>query len=144
MIVAFVLAIISASEFFFLDLGTIDWEEQLEDEDEIEDDIDEDFIETVVNVCGAIILISGLFLLIGGIFAIKRIHWGVALLGAILGVFTIGPWFLGTVLSLVALVLIFLSKEEFKGKGEEKGENEQYISPTSSEKQTSEPSAEQK
>ncbi len=137
MIIAFILAILAASEVLFLDIGTVNLDEQAGGE--IEEDIDQDYIQSILNVCGVLILVFGVFLLIGGIFAIKRIHWGIALLGAILGLFSIGPWFLGTILSLAALVLIFLSRDEFKEEGEDKGD----IEPNSLKKQPSERLVEQ-
>ncbi len=40
-------------------------------------------------------------------------------MGAGLGIFSIsGPWMLSSLLSISALVLIFLSKDDFKGEGE--------------------------
>ncbi len=113
MIIVFILAVVAAGQIFFLDMDAVNLEE-LEGREEFSVEL----VETIMNVCGAIILILGVFLLIGGFLAIKRIHWGVALAASIAGVFTIGPLFIGSVLSLVALVLIFMSKDEFNGKGE--------------------------
>ncbi len=113
MIIAFILAVVAAGQIFFLDMDALNLEE-LEEQEEF----GVEFVETIMNVCGAIFLILGIFLLIGGILAIKRIHWGIALAASIAGIFSMGPFFIGSVLSLVALVLIFMSKDEFNGKGE--------------------------
>jgi len=112
MIIAFLIAILTASGVFFLDLDTMDFE------DEIGEELDPDLFDTVLNVCGVLILIFGIFLMIGGIFAIKRVHWSISMLGAILGLFSLGPWFFGSILSFIALILLFLSKDEFKREGE--------------------------
>ena len=56
-----------------------------------------------------LMLISSILALIGGIFAIKRKHWTVSLLGAIASV--IG--FTG-LLGIVATILIAMSKKEFR------------------------------
>lgn len=114
MIIAFILTILTASSFFFLDTSTIDIEEQ-----QIGEEIDQGLIQGVTTACGVLILVFGLFLLIGGIFAIKRIHWGISLIGAILGIFSVGPWFLGSLLSIIALILLVISRDEFKSQGEE-------------------------
>jgi hypothetical protein len=53
--------------------------------------------------------ILSLFSLVGGILSIKRKFWGIALFGAILGLFTIS----GTLFSVISLILLFVSKKEF-------------------------------
>ncbi len=120
MIIAFLLAVFNAASFLFLDVnvGNV--------EDQVGEQISSDLVNTVLNVCGAITLIFGLFLLVGGIFAIKRVHWMIAVIGSILGIFSIGPMFAGSILSLVALILLFLAKDEFKGKGNKLQKDEQF------------------
>ncbi|MGM0405648.1 MAG: hypothetical protein ACQEQM_05855 [Thermoplasmatota archaeon] len=113
MIIAFILAVVAAGQIFFLDIDALNLEE-LEGQEEL----GVDFVKTIMNVCGAIFLIVGIFLLVGGILAIKRIYWGISLAASIAGIFSMGPFFLGSILSLIALVLIFMSKNEFNGKGE--------------------------
>ncbi|MEF8832487.1 MAG: hypothetical protein V5A66_03090 [Candidatus Thermoplasmatota archaeon] len=116
MIIAFILTIFQASGFFLLDSGSIDIEEELENENVIQE-IDPGLIDMITNACGVLVLVLGIFLLIGGILAIKRIHWGISMLGAILGLFSFGPWFLGSLLSFLALIFLYLSKDEFKAEG---------------------------
>ena len=120
MILAFILAVFNAASFLFLDInvGNV--------EDQVGEQISSDLVNTVLNVCGAITLIFGLFLLVGGIFAIKRVHWMIAVIGSILGIFSIGPMFAGSILSLIALILLFLAKDEFKGKGNKLQKDEQF------------------
>lgn len=65
-------------------------------------------------VCGVVIGILSIFTLVGGIVAVKRKAWGLAIIGSILGLFTIGPVFSATILSLIGLILIALSKKEFQ------------------------------
>jgi|GEM_PF-1098932 len=66
-------------------------------------------------ICGAIGFVLSIFPLLGGIMAVKKTHWGVALAGSIIGLFTIGPWIgISSILSLIALILIAVSKEEFR------------------------------
>ena len=56
--------------------------------------------------CGAIILVLGIVALLGGIFAIQRKNFALALIG---GIFTVP-----SILGLVGLILIAVSKDEFK------------------------------
>ena len=65
-------------------------------------------------ICGTIGFFLSVFTILGGIISIKRQMWGVALAGSILGIFTIGPLFASSVLSLIGLILIVTSKSEFK------------------------------
>ena len=72
-------------------------------------------VSGIVFVCGAIGVIFGLIALLGGIMAIRRRMWGIAMVGSILGLFTIGfaVFFETSILSLIALILIAMSKKEF-------------------------------
>jgi len=124
MIIAFLIAVYQAAGIFLLETNTMDIEDQIDNQ--VDQDIDMSFIDTILNICGAVMLIFGFFLLLGGIFAIKKVHWMIAFIGSLLGVFTIGPLFAGSILSLIALVLLFLAKDEFKGKGDKLQKDEQF------------------
>lgn len=56
--------------------------------------------------CGAIVLLFGVLVLLGGIFAIQRRHFGLALVGGIIA--------LPSVLGIIGLILIIVSKDEFR------------------------------
>src|SRR3989304_5163786 len=71
-------------------------------------------LAAIIVVCGAIGIIFGLIALIGGVMALQRKKWSLALIGSILGLFTIGfVVFEASILSLVALILLAISKNEF-------------------------------
>lgn len=70
-------------------------------------------VEGVLVACGVIWFIIGLIALIGGVFAIKRKKWGFAIVGAVLALLTVWPYFIGSILGLVGLILIAISKNEF-------------------------------
>jgi hypothetical protein len=57
-------------------------------------------------VCGVVVLLIGVMVLLGGIFALQRRHFGLALLGAIFA--------LPSILGIIGLILIVVSKDEFK------------------------------
>ncbi len=75
-----------------------------------------DFISNIMIVCAALIIIFSIFAILGGIYALKRKKFGIALLGAVLGLFTI----LGTIFALVAVLILALSRNEFNGEPEKK------------------------
>lgn len=66
-------------------------------------------------VCGIILIIFGILALLGGIMAATRKNWAIALIGSIFGLFCLGLFFFeASILSLVALILIAISKDEFQ------------------------------
>jgi hypothetical protein len=71
-------------------------------------------LQSILVTCGIIGCILSIFALTGGIVAIKRKAWGLAIVGGILGLFTIGPMFLGSIISLVGLILVAISRKDFQ------------------------------
>jgi len=73
------------------------------------------FIGGIVAVCGAIEIIFGILALLGGIMAIRRKMWALALIGGILGLFLLGWFFFeASLLALIGLILIAISRGEFE------------------------------
>jgi hypothetical protein len=70
-------------------------------------------LEGVLVACGVIWFIVGLIALIGGVFAIRRRRWGIAVVGGVFGLLTLGPWLIGSILGLIGLILVAISKDEF-------------------------------
>lgn len=56
-------------------------------------------------LCGAVVLVLGIIAILGGIFAIQRKNFAIALIG---GIFTVP-----SILGLVGLILLAVSKDEF-------------------------------
>lgn len=61
----------------------------------------------------SILIILSMVTLIGAVMCWKRRHSDVAFIGSIVGIFTIGFYFSGVVLSVIAFLLILKSREEF-------------------------------
>lgn len=110
MVISFLLVVITAAGLFFMDVESLELEESLGED--IELDV-MSIIRTVQYLCGAVLLIIGVALLAGAYFAFKRMHRSFVLIACILGLISIGPFLLSSVLSAVALVLILVSKDEF-------------------------------
>ncbi len=64
--------------------------------------------------CSAIIIIFSIFALLSMIACIKRQHCDLAIVGSFLAIFSFGFYFIGSILSIVAFVLIILSRDEFE------------------------------
>ncbi len=71
-------------------------------------------LQSVFVLCGAIGCVCSILTLAGGIVTLKRKAWGLAIIGSVLGLFSIGPIFIGSILSLIGLILVALSKKEFQ------------------------------
>jgi hypothetical protein len=64
-------------------------------------------------VCGALMTIFGLIALFGGILAIQKKAWAFTLVASIFAMISIGPAFISSILGLIGLILIVISKDEF-------------------------------
>jgi hypothetical protein len=71
-------------------------------------------LQSFLTTCGIIGAVLSIFTLAGGIVTIKRKAWGLAVIGGVLGLFTIGPMLLGSVLSLIGLILVAISRKDFQ------------------------------
>lgn len=72
-----------------------------------------DTISDILTVCGIIIIIIALIVVMGGFFGVTRKHWGLAILGGVLGLFLIGPYLLASIFALIGLILVAVSKKDF-------------------------------
>lgn len=71
-------------------------------------------IQDFLVICGTVGCVLSIFPILGGIVALKRKIWILALIGSIIGLFTIGPFLASSVLSLIGLIIIAISREEFQ------------------------------
>jgi hypothetical protein len=69
-------------------------------------------LQGVLNFCGAILLVFAVIAIIGGAFALGRKHFWLVVIGGVFGIFGIGM-VIGAILSLIGLVLVAVSKDEF-------------------------------
>lgn len=73
-------------------------------------------LDALVNTaitCTAIRLVFSCFAIVGAMFAIQKTRFGLAIAGAVFGILALG-FFLGSILSVAALILIVISKKEFR------------------------------
>lgn len=64
-------------------------------------------------ICGAVQLVFGILAMVGGICAIQRKVWALALVGSIFGMMSIGFVGEASILGLISLILVIISKDEF-------------------------------
>ena len=109
LIIAGVLALISWISVITMDVSMID----VSVFQELDSTITLEQIQEILVICGTIGCILSIIPILGGILALKRKLWGIALAGGIVGLFTIGPIFASSILALIGLILVATSKKEF-------------------------------
>ena len=70
-------------------------------------------LATLVYICGGIFIVLSIITLLGGVMALRRKMWALALVGSILGLFTFGFYGISSILSLVGLIILAISRKEF-------------------------------
>ncbi len=70
-------------------------------------------VQSFLQTCSILGLVFSALVFVGGIMAIRRKSWGLAMAGSVLGLFTIGILFSASVFSLLGLALLFISRKEF-------------------------------
>jgi MFS family permease len=83
-------------------------------------------LEKYILALGVVAIVFGVFALIGAYFALTKKSWAGALVGAILGIFSLGGFFVGPVLSITAVILIAFSKKEFADEVQPSGSSYDY------------------
>lgn len=63
--------------------------------------------------CTIIIVIFSIFAMLSAIACVKRFHIDVAIAGSIIAILSVGFFMAGSILSIIAFIFIFLSRDEF-------------------------------
>ena len=71
-------------------------------------------LRNTYSTCGIVGCIISVFMLLGGILALKRKMWGIAIVAGLLGIFSVILLIIPGILSIVATILIAMSKQEFQ------------------------------
>lgn len=70
-------------------------------------------VEMVIQVCGIIGLAASIFAILSGLIALKRRFWWISFFGGVIGLCIIGPMFISSLLCLIGIILLVVSKKEF-------------------------------
>ena len=82
---------------------------------EISPSLTKNEIKNMFLICGSISMILSVFTIICGILAVNKKMWFLSIIGGILGIFTFGFVFISPVLAVLAIIFLFMSKNEFEG-----------------------------
>ena len=80
----------------------------------INPDITLESVRQTLILCGTILSIVAIFPILGGILSLKKKLWGIALACSIIGLFSLGMLFMSSVLSLIAMIMLIISRKEFQ------------------------------
>ena len=80
----------------------------------MEEGIGEDHTAFDILGCSIILVIFSVFALLGSFSCLKRRNLDVAIAGSAIGIFVFGFFMIGSLLSIIALIMIIMSKEEFE------------------------------
>jgi hypothetical protein len=114
LIIAGIFAIIFWIQFLTLDAATLESIIDISQFQQIDPSITNEQIIGFLNTCSIIGCIISFFPILGGILALKLKLWGIALAGSIIGLFSLGMLFTSSALSLIALILLVISRKEFQ------------------------------
>ena len=114
LIIAGVLGIFNWIQFFLLDATTIESSIDISQIQVINPSITYEQLLGFLQTCAIIGIIISVFPILGGLLAIKKKLYYIAIATSIIGLFSIGIMFSSSILSLIGLVLLILSRQSFQ------------------------------
>ena len=114
LIIAGIITLVSLIPYMTIDIQTIESSGILEQLQGIDPDITAEQVKDYLTMCGTIGIILSIFPILGGVLSIKRKIWGVALIGAVIGLFGFLILIIPGILALAGLILIAMSRQEFQ------------------------------
>lgn len=73
---------------------------------------DYELLDTDSVVCSALIILFGVLAIVGGLMAMLRLNYPIAVIGGVCGIFAYGCAF-GSILSIIGLILIVAKRKAF-------------------------------
>lgn len=113
LLVAGVLSIFFWLQFFSLDATTLESLVDIQQLQSIDPTLTPEKLVDFLSTCSIVGCILSIFPILGGLLALKKKMWGISLACSIIGLFTLGLFFTSSGFSLIALILLIISKQEF-------------------------------
>lgn len=114
LIIAGVLAFLTWMLFVTIDVSTIELVMESPQFQELDPGMTPEQLRVGLVICGTVGCIFAVFSMLGGVLALKRKLWGIALAGGILGLFGFIPVIIPGILALIGLILVAISRKEFQ------------------------------
>ena len=113
LIVAGVISIIMAMGIYSVSEANIAQFANIEDFQSIDPGITEASIVEMLHTCATIIIVLSVFPILGWILSLRRKSFAIVLTTAIIGIILVVPSIISGILSVVAVILIFISRKEY-------------------------------
>lgn len=114
LIIAGILAIFNWIQIFLLDITTIEAFIDINQIKELYPSITYEQLLSFFHTCAIIGMVISIFPILGGLLAIQRKFYYIAIAGSILGLFSIGIVFTSSILSLIGLILLLIYRQKFQ------------------------------
>ena len=114
LIIAGVLAILNWAQIFTYDASTLESVIDIGQIQEIYPQMTYQQLNSLLQTCAIIGIIISVFPILGGLLAIQKKLYYIAIAGSIIGLFSIGFIFTSSILSLIGLILLIMARQEFK------------------------------
>lgn len=114
LIIAGLLAVLNWVQIFTYDASSLESFIDINQIQEIYPQITYQQLYGFLQTCAIIGIIISVFPILGGLFAIQKKLYYIAIAGSIIGLFSIGFIFTSSILSLIGLILLVIARQEFK------------------------------
>jgi len=114
LIIAGALALITFIQVLIIDISTLESIIDVTQFQTSEVNLSSAQIKEIMNTCAIIGCIISVFPILGGILSFRKKLWGIALACSIIGLFSFGPMLISSILCLIALIFVAISKQEFQ------------------------------
>ena len=114
LIIAGLLAIFNWIQIFLLDITTIESFIDINQIKEFYPSITYEQLLGFFHTCAIIGIVISIFPILGGLLAIQRKFYYIAIIGSIIGLFSIGILFSSSFFSLIGLILLIISRQKFQ------------------------------
>ncbi len=114
LIIGGILSIVLWLPIFAMDVSLLENVVDIAQFQQIDSSFTYEDVKGFLTTCALIGIVVSIFPILGGIISIKKKLWGIVLTCSIIGLTMFIPSIIGGVLSLVAMILLIMSKTEFK------------------------------
>jgi len=113
LLIAGILALINWVQIFFIDVAALSLFIDISQLQLLDPSITVESIHSFLTSCAIVGCIIGIFQILGGLLSLKKKMWGIVFACSIIGLFSLGIVFISSILSFIALILLYFSRKEF-------------------------------
>jgi len=114
LIIAGLLAVLNWVQIFTYDATTLESIIDIKQIQEFYPQMTSQQLYGLLQTCAIIGIIISVFPILGGLLAVQKKLYYIAIAGSIIGLFSIGFIFTSSILSLISLILLIIARQEFQ------------------------------